>query len=130
MKNDFLERLANEIDTIDGVNMTSNIGSLGMGEGLSVYALPGGEVVGGDMSGARDVKLPFEIAIKSKSQSTSNDTLWLINQGLGSIDIDIPSANDSYEFESLEVGTPFLNEEDDQGYFLYLLDVTANIRTY
>lgn len=130
MKNDFLERLSDTIDKIDGVNMTSVVGSLGMGESLSVYALPGGEVVGGDMSGARDVRLPFEIAIKSKSQQVANDTLWLINQGLGSIDIDIPSSNESYEFESLAVGTPFLNEEDERGYFLYLLNITANIRTY
>ena len=98
MKNDFLERLSDTIDSIDGVEMISKVGGLGIEESLSVYALPGGEVVGGDMSGARDVRLPFEIAIKSKSQPVANDTLWLINQGLGSIDIDIPSSNDSYEF--------------------------------
>ena len=73
------------------------------------------------------MSLPFEIAIKSKDQSLTNATLWLINTSLSQLDLDLPSLNQSYEFLGLEVAKPFLNDLDEQGFYIYQLDITASL---
>ncbi|TYC48815.1 capsid protein [Weissella muntiaci] len=128
MNNDFISRLADVINDIEGLPFTAIKGFLDANEGISVYPLPGGQVISEDMSGARDVELPFEIAIKTQKQEIANDTLWRINDVLSSFDLKVESANSSYEFNDLNVDKPFLQDVDDKGFFIYLLDVKASIR--
>lgn len=128
MNNDFISRLADKINSIDSLPFNASKGYLSAKEGISVYPLPGGRVVIEDMAGNKDVELPFEIAVKSKRQEIANDTLWLINDELSDFNLNIPSQNDSYEFSSLEVEKPFLQDMDEQGFFVYMLDVKASIR--
>ena len=128
MNNDFISRLADVINNIEGLPFTAIKGFLDANEGISVYPLPGGQVISEDMSGARDVELPFEIAIKTQKQEIANDTLWRINDVLSSFDLKVESANSSYEFNDLNVDKPFLQDVDDKGFFIYLLDVKASIR--
>lgn len=128
MNNDFISRLADKINSIDPLPFRASKGYLNANEGISVYPLPGGRVVLEDMAGNKDVELPFEIAVKSKRQEIANDTLWLINDELSDFNINIPSQNDSYEFSSLAVDKPFLQDMDEQGFFVYMLDVKSSIR--
>ena len=124
--NDFAEVLLEHIKGIQE-KIPSKLGYLAEKEGLVIYPLPGGNVVDEDMAGTQIVDLPFEIAIKSKDQKLIDNTLWQINTALSKIGLELPSQNNSYNYLGLEVKKPYLNELDEQGFYTYLLDVTANL---
>lgn len=94
---------------------------------LVINALPGGSIDKEYMDGTREVSLPFEIAVKCKNNQKASDTIWLINGDLSSFDIDLPSTDNTYNFLSLDVGKPGINGRDEQGYFVYTLQVTAKL---
>ena len=125
-ENDFLEVLLEHIKGVQ-TQIHSKHGYLDEHEGLVIYPLPGGNVVEEDMAGTQIVDLPFEIAIKSKDQKLIDNTLWQINTALSKIGLELPSKNNSYNYLGLEVKKPYLNELDEQGFYTYLLDVTANL---
>lgn len=125
-ENDFSEVLLEHIKSVQS-QIPSKHGYLDEREGLVIYPLPGGNVVEEDMAGTQIVDLPFEIAIKSKDQKLIDNTLWQINTALSKIGLELPSKNNSYNYLGLEVKKPYLNELDEQGFYTYLLDVTANL---
>ena len=125
-ENDFSEVLLEHIKGVQ-TQISSKHGYLDEHEGLVIYPLPGGNVVEEDMAGTQIVDLPFEIAIKSKDPKLIDNTLWQINTALSKIGLELPSKNNSYNFLGLEVKKPYLNELDEQGFYTYLLDVTANL---
>ncbi|HGK3537283.1 TPA: minor capsid protein [Streptococcus pneumoniae] len=125
-ENDFSEVLLEYIKSVQS-QIPSKHGYLDEKEGLAIYPLPGGDVVDEDMAGTQIVDLPFEIAIKSKDQKLIDNTLWQINTALSKIGLELPSKNNSYNYLGLEVKKPYLNELDEQGFYTYLLDVTANL---
>lgn len=94
---------------------------------LVINALPGGSIDNEYMDGTREVSLPFEIAVKCKNNQKASDTIWLINGDLSSFDIDLPSTDNTYTFLSIDVGKPGINGKDEQGYFVYTLQVTAKL---
>lgn len=94
---------------------------------LVINALSGGIIDKEYMDSTREVSLPFEIAIKCKENKKASDTLWLINGDLSALDIDLPSTDNSYTFLSLNVGKPGINGKDEQGYFVYSMQVTAKL---
>ncbi|WP_314828540.1 minor capsid protein [Streptococcus cristatus] len=124
--NDFSEVLLEHIKSIQS-KIPSALGYLDEKEGLVIYPLPGGKVEGEDMAGTQTVSLPFEIAIKSRDQALNNTILWQINAALSKMDLDLPSKNKSYNFLGLAVDKPYLNDLDEQGFYIYLLDVTASL---
>lgn len=123
---DFIEQLKRVIDGL-GLPIKTRLDYLNEFEDLVIYALPGGRVLEEDLAGTQTVQLPFEIAIKSRDQSLNNSILWKINSALSALNVEIPSGNGSYTFLSLSVETPSLNGLDEQGFYIYLLDVTATI---
>lgn len=122
--NDFQLMLVRHINTLD-LPLTARLDYVRETDDLVVYPLPGGEVKEQFMDGTQEIRLPFEIAIKSTDQELANAILWTINTALTDFDLDISSGNDSYTFLGLDVSKPFLNEKDAQGYYIYLLDVAA-----
>ncbi|HEP2841429.1 TPA: minor capsid protein [Streptococcus pyogenes] len=94
---------------------------------LVINALSGGIVEKEYMDGTREVSLPFEIAIKCKENKKAIDTLWFINADLSALDIDLPSTDNSYTFLSLKVDKPGINGKDEQGYFVYSMQVIAKL---
>jgi hypothetical protein len=124
--NDFSEVLLEHIKSVQS-KIPSALGYLDEKEGLVIYPLPGGKVEGEDMAGVQTVSLPFEIAIKSRDQVLNNTILWQINAALSKMDLDLPSKNGSYNFLGLAVDKPYLNDLDEQGFYIYLLDVTASL---
>ncbi len=124
--NDFSTVLLNHIKKLN-LAIPARLDYLGEHEDLVIYPLPGGKVEAEDMAGTQTVSLPFEIAIKSQDQSLTNATLWLINTSLSQLDLDLPSLNQSYEFLGLEVAKPFLNDLDEQGFYIYQLDIIASL---
>lgn len=94
---------------------------------LVINALSGGIIDKEYMDGTREVSLPFEIAVKSKTNGVANDIIWLLNGDLSDFDLDLPSTDNSYTFLSLKVDKPGINGKDEQGYFIYSMQVTAKL---
>ena len=110
-----------------GLPLTPRLDYLNESEDLVIYALPGGKVEDEDMAGTQILSLPYEIAIKSKDQQKANAILWKINTELSKIGIELPSLNNSYTLLALTVETPSLNDADEQGFYIYLLDLQARL---
>lgn len=94
---------------------------------LVINTLSGGTIDKEYMDGTREVSLPFEIAVKSKTNVVANDIIWLLNGDLSDFDLDLPSTDNSYTFLSLKVDKPGINGKDEQGYFVYSMQVTAKL---
>jgi hypothetical protein len=124
--NDFQEVLK---DFINGLSppLHARLDYLKEADDLVIYALPGGKIDKAFMDGTREMSLNYEIAVKTQDQRLANDIMWLINQALSDLALDLPSQNQSYTFMNLDVEKPFLNDKDKKGFYIYLLDVTAHI---
>lgn len=94
---------------------------------LVVNSIPGGTIDKEYYDGTREVSLPFEIAVKSKSNQLASDIIWLINGNLSEFDLELPSTDNSYTFMSLDVGKPGINGQDEQNFFVYTLQLKAKI---
>lgn len=107
----------------------STIGLLGPNESLSIMAMPGGvETVFFD--GTRDKDYQVQVNAKSKNQMNCFNALTQIYQTLENLE-ELPSDNGSYEFESINTQSlPSLLEQDEQGFFVYVLSLSAKITIY
>ena len=124
--NDFSEVLRDFINTLN-LSLKCRLDYLSEKEDLVLYPLPGGKILKGYMDGKQDISLIFEVAIKTLDHQRTSSILWTINHALDNFDLELPSKNNSYQFRGLEVSQPFLNDRDDQGFYIYMLDVTAEI---
>ncbi|HGC7194096.1 TPA: minor capsid protein [Streptococcus agalactiae] len=122
--NDFSEVLRDFINTLS-LPLTCRLDYLSEVEGLVLYPLPGGKVEKEYMNGKQDISLVFEVAIKTTDHQKTSSILWAINSALADFNLELPSQNNSYQFRGLEVSQPFLNDRDDQGFYVYMLDITA-----
>src|SRR5699024_6297482 len=124
---DFLERLAERINQIEGLPINCEPGYLGADESLGVYPIPGSRDIRVFMNGKKDVQLNYEIAMKSRVQGRIHSTLWLIQNELDSL-TELESHDGSFEFDSITItNKPFINEADEQGFFTFLLNIQAII---
>lgn len=128
MELDFLTKLNQKINSL-GLYAKSTIGLLGPDESLSIMAMPGGaETV--YMDGTRDKDYQVQINAKSKDQMNCFNALTYIYQTLENLS-DLPSGNGSYEFQKIETKSfPSLLEQDERGYFIYVLSISAKITIY
>lgn len=124
--NDFSEVLRDFINTLN-LSLKCRLDYLAETEDLVLYPLPGGKILKEYMDGKQDISLVFEVAIKTLDHQRTSSILWTINHALANFDLELPSKNNSYQFRGLEVSQPFLNDRDDQGFYIYMLDVTAEI---
>src|SRR5690625_184739 len=124
---DFLERLAERINAIDGLPIHCEPGYLQADESLGIYPIPGSQDVRVYMDGTKDVRLVYEIAMKSRIQGRIHNTLWLIQNELDNLQ-ELKSHDDSFKFDSITItNKPFINQADEQGFFIFLLNIQANI---
>lgn len=127
---DFIDRLLDKVNAIQGLPIQCKIGYLGADESFVVYPLPGSQVTAEYMDGATDQQLNLEFAMKSKSQKKIHDTLWMVQNELEDLK-KLESHDGSFEFEKLTItNKPFINQIDEQGWFVFLLDVQANITVF
>ena len=127
---DFAERLTDKINAIPSLPATCRMGYLGAGESLVIYPMPGSRIVTEFMDGITEQNLNFEIAMKSKLQSKVHATLWLIQTELEKLN-NLESQDGSFEFEELLItNKPFINQIDEQGWFVFLLDIQAKITVF
>ena len=124
---DFMERLNDQINGIEGLPISSKLGYLDHGESLVLYPLPGSTPIAEYMDGTRDEQLNYEISMKSKSQDKINKTLWLVARTLERVK-SIISLDNSFEFQNLTLtNMPYVNNTDEQGWYTFNLNVQAVI---
>lgn len=126
---DFMERLKDNINSLPDLPMKLTLGYLTTKDSLVLYALPGGQVIREYYDGVKDQSLNYEIGIKTKNQQKANATLWQIQTHLEQVE-ELISNDSSFQFQKLRVSNkPFLSDQDEQGFFIYLLDITADLTT-
>lgn len=82
------------------------------------------------MDGTKDWAMNYEIAMKSKNHVEVSNALWKIQTVLEQLE-ELPSNDGSYKFEKLTItNKPFINGNDEQGWFVFLLDLQAEITVY
>ncbi|KXI12079.1 MULTISPECIES: minor capsid protein [Streptococcus] len=124
----FQEVLLKHINSFDRLPLKARLDYFNEDEDdLVINAIPGGTIDKEFMDGTREVSLPFEIAVKSKSNKKASDIIWFLNGELSAFDIDLPSTDNSYTFLSLSVEKPGINGRDEQGFFVYTLQLTAKL---
>lgn len=127
---DLLERVNDTINNIDGIPVRSFLGYLGARESLVIYPLAGSNVTRTFMTGDTEEEHHYEIAMKSQSEEKISVTLWKVTRALQQIE-DIKSNSGAFEFEDLTIDNmPFINEADDSGWYVFLLDITVGITKY
>ncbi|GEN87251.1 phage tail terminator protein [Oceanobacillus sojae] len=127
---DFLERLVDEVNSIDRLPIRCEPGYLGEAESFVVYPIPGSRVVNEYYNGVKDQQLNYEFAMKSKIPGNIHNTLWVVQNALEQIE-SINSNDGSFEFDELIItNKPFINQADSQGWFVFLLDIQAKITTF
>lgn len=127
---DFIERLKDKINEVPGLLLRCKLGYLGTEESLVLYPLPGSRTVQEYMDGTKDQELNYEIAMKSKLHSEINATLWLVQNELENLK-KIESHDGSFKFDELTItNKPFINQIDEQGWFVFLLNVQAKITVF
>ena len=129
---DFMERLCEMVNEIPNLPIPCRMGYLGAEESFVVFPLPGSRVTTRFMDGTSEQALNFEFAMKSKQQSKIHVTLWMVQNELEALsEGDLVSQDNSFEFEDLVItNKPFINQADEQGWFVFLLDVKANITVF
>ena len=126
----FMERLCGKVNRIPGLPLKCKMGYLDTGESFVIYPLPGSQTTTVYMDGASEEQLNFEFAMKSKKQRKIYSTLWLVQSELGRLQ-ELKSRDGSYEFQELSItNKPFINYLDEQGWFVFLLDVQAKITVF
>lgn len=124
----FQEVLLKHINSFDRLPLKARLDYFNEDEDdLVINAIPGGTIDKEFMDGTREVSLPFEIAVKSKVNKKASDIIWFLNGELSAFDVDLPSTDNSYTFLSLSVDKPGINGRDEQGYFVYTLQLTAKL---
>lgn len=126
---DFLDRLEEKVNNLS-LPVPLLQGYLGAEESFVVYPLPGGRTVTEYMDGTKDRILNYEFAMKSKRQSVIHPTLWMVQSVLDELE-ELESEDGSFKFDELIItNTPFINNNDEQGWFVFLLDVQAKITVF
>lgn len=127
---DFMERLKDNINSLPDLPMRLTLGYLTVKDSLVLYALPGGQVNQEYYDGVKDQTLNYEIGIKTKDQQKADATLWQIQTHLEQIE-ELTSKDSSFEFDKIRISSkPFLSDQLEQGFFVYLLDIQADLTTH
>ncbi|MGN7311456.1 minor capsid protein [Alkalicoccobacillus gibsonii] len=124
---DFIERLVDKVNENVPSDIELSTGYLGIEESFVVFPLPGSRTVREYMDGSKDRELNFEFAMRSKDQQKIHETLWSVQTQLDDLLL-LDSMDGTFQFEGIDItNTPFINNADDQGWFVFLLDVQAKI---
>lgn len=126
---DFMDRLKDSVNT-QSLPIKLRTGYLSDKESLVIYPQAGSSVTQTYMDGVRDINLNYEIAMKSQDGQKISDTLWTIQNYLELLE-SVTSTDNSFEFNDLRItNKPYINYTDDKGWFVFLLNITANVTVF
>jgi hypothetical protein len=124
--NDFQIVLCNYVNTLN-LGLKARIDYFNEKDDLVINLISGGRVEQLFMDGSQEISLPYEIAVKSKDNQRANAIIWTIHSYLSQFGIKLPSLNNSYQFLEMEIAKPSINGQDEQGFFIYTLTLTAKL---
>lgn len=124
--NDFQIVLCNYVNTLN-LGLKARIDYFNEKDDLVINLISGGRVEQLFMDGSQEISLPYEIAVKSKDNQRANAIIWTIHSYLSLFGIKLPSLNNSYQFLEMEIAKPSINGQDEQGFFIYTLTLTAKL---
>lgn len=124
--NDFQVVLCNYVNTLN-LGLKARIDYFNERDDLVINLISGGRVEQLFMDGSQEISLPYEIAVKSKDNQRANAIIWTIHSYLSQFGIQLPSLNNSYQFLEMEIAKPSINGQDEQGFFIYTLTITAKL---
>lgn len=120
---DFQDRLADLLDEeINSLSLDIPLfnDNNGTDESLALYSLPGGTVIKAYMDGTKEKQLNYEIQGKSKDRDKIFNIISIISSILESIE-NVPSNNNSYEFQEIAVSSePYFNDSETDGYLYFM----------
>lgn len=126
---DFPDQMLKFINGLD-VPLKMKLGYLDSDESFVMYPLPGGRVIDEFLDGTTDQQLNYELAMQSQSQSKIHQTLWEVQNKLELMN-DLNSGDRSFDFHKLTItNKPFINQIDEQGWFVFLLDFQVELTIY
>lgn len=113
---DFEDRLADYVETLD-VGLPLYFDMTSEDESLSIASLPGGTTKRVYMDGAKEKVLNYEIVAKVKMENREKATraLYKISKALSELE-ELPSHNDSYEFEDITISNEMFASDIGNGY--------------
>lgn len=127
---DFIYRLVDSINSIQGLKNKIRTGYLNDNESLVIYPLAGSRTVQQFYDGVKEQELNYEITMKSKDGQKLDDTLWQIQNYLEQL-TELNSQDDSFDFDWLEItNKPFIEQFDERGWFVFSIDFKAHITIY
>lgn len=124
--NDFQIVLCNYVNTLS-LGLKARIDYFNEKDDLVINLISGGRVEQLYMDGSQEISLPYEIAVKSKDNQRANAIIWTIHSYLSQFGIQLPSLNNSYQFLEMEIAKPSVSGQDEQGFFIYTLTLTAKL---
>ena len=124
--NDFQVVLCNYVNTLN-LGLRARIDYFNEKDDLVINLISGGRVEQLFMDGSQEISLPYEIAVKSKDNQRANAIIWTIHSYLSQFGIQLPSQNNSYQFLEMEIAKPSVSGQDEQGFFIYTLTLTAKL---
>lgn len=124
--NDFQVVLCNYVNTLN-LGLKARIDYFNEKDDLVINLISGGRVEQLFMDGSQEISLPYEIAVKSKDNQRANAIIWTIHSYLSQFGIQLPSLNNSYQFLEMEIAKPSVSGQDEQGFFIYTLTLTAKL---
>lgn len=124
--NDFQIVLCNYVNTLN-LGLKARIDYFNEKDDLVINLISGGRVEQLYMDGSQEISLPYEIAVKSKDNQRANAIIWTIHSYLSRFNIQLPSLNNSYQFLEMEIAKPSVSGQDEQGFFIYTLNITAKL---
>lgn len=126
--NDFQERLADYIDSLDtGLPLFNDSNSEDVS--IALYSLPGGKVNRQYYDGTVDKQLNYEIQAKTTLEQRDNvlNSLNLIGNTLMNLS-ELNSNNKTFKFDSITISSEsYLSEATTEGYVYFRLEFQANI---
>ena len=124
--NDFQIVLCNYVNTLN-LGLKARIDYFNEKDDLVINLISGGRVEQLFMDGSQEISLPYEIAVKSNDNQRANAIIWTIHSYLSQFGIQLPSLNNSYQFLEMEIAKPSVSGQDEQGFFIYTLTITAKL---
>lgn len=126
---DVLERLIETVNSTGNYPLSLRKGYLSEKESFVIYPLPGSKDTQVYMDGTKDSDLLFEIAMKSKDGEKLERVLWQLQNQLDKLN-ELDSQTNSFEFGKLTINSkPYINSADEQGWLVFLLDITISVTT-
>jgi len=125
--NNFIYKLADYIKKLD-LGYPVQIGKFSGDESLVIIPIEGSTIIGEYMDGAKEIRMSFSIAIKSKSQESAFNTLSEVIAKLTSVNSCLGKENQQCTLLNVVAEQmPYFAKEQEIGYFIYNSKIVVDV---